>query len=86
MSHPQRTKKNTAMTIYDIKQNTIETSPYFFSRDTLRFFGQTMSSFKVYKQDDGRYMISAPMKDYTGKKVGQTIRYYNPINNQLELQ
>ena len=34
--------------------------------------------FKVYKQDDGRFKIVAP------RPHGQTIRYFNPINNTLE--
>ena len=36
-----------ALTIYDIKRLTIETSPYYFSKDTLEFFGQTMKDFEV---------------------------------------
>jgi len=73
------------MTIYEIKERTAQTSPYFFSRDTLKFFHQTMSSFKVKQQSDGRIRISAPMKDHTGKHVGETVRYFNPANNELEL-
>jgi len=73
------------MTISEIKDRTEDTSPFFFNRDTLKFFGQTMSSFKVYKQDDGRYLITAPMKDRsTGKVMGQTERYFNPETNKLE--
>lgn len=72
------------MTIYEIKQRTSETSPYYFTPKTLKFFHQTMRSFKVYKQSDGRFLISAPMKDYTGKVVGHSERYFNPINNELE--
>jgi hypothetical protein len=72
------------MTIYEIKEKTQQTAPYFFSRDTLKFFGQTMSSFRVKKQSDGRIMIFAPMRDRQGKKVGETIRYFNPITNELE--
>ena len=50
-------------TIYDIKYMTIDTSPYFFTRDTLRFFGQTMRSFGVYNtDDDNKYLISAKTK------------------------
>ncbi len=66
------------LTIYDIKRLTAETSPYFFSRNTLKFFRQTLRDFRVYKQVDGRYKIIAPMP------VGETIRYFNPINNELE--
>jgi len=70
------------MTIYDIKYRTQETSPYFFSRNTLKFFGQTMKSFKVYKQYDGRFMLCAPFGP--SKPKGETMRYFNPANNELE--
>ncbi len=72
------------MTISEIKKATLETSPYFFTRETLRFFGQRMSSFSVKKQPDGRIKISAPMFDRSGKNMGDTIRFFNPSNNQLE--
>ena len=70
-------------TIYDIARLTSETSPHFFSKKTLKFFGQKMSSFKVYKQDDGRYLITAPMM-HGGKQVGATQKYFNPETNELE--
>jgi hypothetical protein len=72
------------MNIYQIKQLTQETSPYFFTRDTLKFFGQTLSKFSVKKQADGRVKISQAMR-CNGREVGQTVRYFNPINNQLEI-
>jgi hypothetical protein len=72
------------MTIQEIKNRTQETSPYFFTRNTMKFFHQTMRSFRVKKQPDGRYLITAPMKDFNGNKVGQTVRYFNPANNELE--
>jgi len=72
------------MTIYEIKRLTAETSPYFFSHDTMKFFGQTLRSFSINKQSDGRYLISAPMRDFTGKIIGYTTRYFNPLNNELE--
>lgn len=72
------------MNIYEIKERSAKTSPYFFSRDSLKFFGQTMKSFSVQKCADGRYQISAPMRDRDGRNMGTTIRYFNPINNELE--
>lgn len=71
------------MTIYQIKQATQATAPYFFERKTLRFFGQTMRDFRTYKQPDGRVMICAPMYN-NGRKIGETVRFFNPINNKLE--
>ena len=73
------------MTIYEIKRLTEETAPYFFSKDTLRFFGQTLRSFSVKKQEDGRFKLSAPSGDnWNGDH--ETVRYFNPENNELELK
>ena len=72
------------LTVYDIKELTKKTSPFFFSRNTLQFFGQTMRSFKLEKQPDGRTRITAPMIDYRGHLMGKTVRYFNPVNNKLE--
>jgi hypothetical protein len=70
------------MTIYDIKEATSETSPYFFSDDTLGFFGQTMESFEVTKQGN-KYLIEAPSGDnWTGDHM--TRRLFNPKTNELE--
>ncbi len=77
------------MTIEDIKELTAQTAPNFFSTGTLKFFGQTMRSFSVTKQDDGRYLISAPSYWYiNGKRtlMGITKRYFNPVTNQLDLE
>ena len=74
------------MTIQEIKAATSKTLPYFFSKDTLRWFGQTLESFKVYEQKDGRFLIEAPMLDRSSdKNMGTTKRYFNPKNNDLEL-
>ena len=70
-------------TIYEIKELTSKTSPYFFSKKSMKFFGQKMYSFKVYKQDDGRYLITAPMIN-GGKQVGTTERLFNPETNELD--
>jgi hypothetical protein len=68
------------MTIYDIKYRTQETNPYFFSTKTLKFFGQTLKSFRVYKQKSGKFLITA-----SGRYGLITKRLFNPINNELEL-
>ncbi len=67
------------MTISEIKKRTKKTAPYFFSADTMRFFKQKLSDFKVIKQNDGRFKVSA--ESFGGNT---TIRYFNPINNKLE--
>jgi len=71
------------MTIYEIKQRSEETNPYFFSRKTLQFFGQTLKSFSVKKHGDG-YLISAKMYDYRGSFMGLTQRIFNPETNTLD--
>ena len=37
------------MTIYEIKKQTKKTAPYFFNRETLKFFGQTKIKTGEYK-------------------------------------
>jgi hypothetical protein len=77
------------MTIYQIKHATRETAPFFFEPKTLKFFGQTVSKFKVRKHPDGRYRISQPITDYSrnpnGENMGETVRFYNPITHELDL-
>jgi hypothetical protein len=68
------------MTIGQIKKLTAETEPYYFSRKTMRWWGQRMSDFSVSKCEDGRYLIQAP------SKYGESVRYFNPSNNELELK
>jgi len=62
-------------TITNIKQSGV-LGEYFFSRDTLRFFGQTMSSFKTdwYDKDSGIVRLYAPMI-INGDNVGTTERF-----------
>ena len=71
------------MTIYEIKTRTKETAPYFFSRKTMKFFGQTMKSFKVKKLNDHEYYIFAPSY-FDGKIMGQTQRIFDTRNNKLK--
>jgi len=71
------------MTIYEIKRRTEKTSPYFFSTKTMKFFGQTLKDFKVYKQNDGKYLIIAGSgKNWSGSY--ETQRIFNPATNELE--
>ena len=72
------------MTIYEIKERTKETSPHFFDKKTLKFFGQRMSSFKVYKTNNERYEVIAPIIDNQGKRMGETKRIFNAKTNELE--
>lgn len=72
------------MTIYEVKQRTAQTSPYFFSRKTMEFFGQTLKDFSVTKQDDGRFKIYAPVTKTASTGRVWTKRFFNPVNNELE--
>lgn len=64
-------------TISEIKKRTLESAPYFFSRSTMKFFGQQMKDFKVYREGEN-FRIYAPHKH------GATERLFNPFTNQLE--
>jgi hypothetical protein len=67
--------------IYEIKRRTIDTAPYFFSRQTLKFWGQTMKSFKVYKTDVPHLFLIEGAK---GRAPFKTRRIFNDLNNTLE--
>lgn len=66
-----------------IKDAVAEKSPHFFSRDTLRFFGQTLSDFKVWKGPSGDYYIAAPSYWYDNGKskfMGVSFRKFTGDN------
>lgn len=71
------------MTIHEIKRRTAQTEPHFFSRNNMKFFGQTLKDFHVYKQSDGKFLITAQGK---GERTGKftTKRLFNPKTNKLE--
>lgn len=58
--------------------------PYFFSADTLRFFGQNMASFstKWHDRDAGVVQLSASIHDFTGQHMGITERYVQVTDNE----
>lgn len=70
--------KGYIMDIYEIKRETAKTEPHFFSRDTMRFFGQTLKDFHVKKLSDNRFYI------YAESEHGKTERIYNHITKELE--
>jgi hypothetical protein len=79
------------MTIYEIKTRLEETAPQYFSRETMKFFGQTMKDFRVYKQEDGKFLLTAPIRQrtrFSGSEIwattGQTRKIFNPETNRLE--
>jgi len=78
-------------TISEIKRNTEKNAPYFFDRKSMKFFGQTMSSFKVHVAKNGKIYIGAPSysNNYkTGKRtrMSDTIRQYLPDGANSKLK
>jgi hypothetical protein len=67
--------------IYEIKRRTSKTAPYFFSRQTLKFWGQTMKSFKVYKTEVPHLFLIEGAK---GNAPFKTRRVYNSLTQTLE--
>ena len=57
-------------TIEEIKEATLEKSPYFFDGSTLKGFGQALESFTVVKSPKGNIYIYAP--SYWGSIIGNS--------------
>ena len=70
------------MTIYEIKRLTAETEPHFFSRNVMKFFGQRLKDFHVYKQGKKYLIIAESGSNWPGKHY--TRRLFNPRTNKLE--
>ena len=68
-------------TIGDIKEATLNTSPYFFSRETLRFFGQRMSDFTVARISPHEFRIAAPIR---GTFATETVRIFDAFTGELK--
>ncbi len=71
------------MTIYEIKEQTKKTSPYFFSKDTMKFFNQKLTDFKVKKLNDTEYLIYADSY-WNGVLRGKTMQVFNTITKELK--
>lgn len=65
-------------TIYEIKKRTANKQPYFFTRNTLNFNGQTLRHFRVNVSPTGRIYIYAPSY-YRGRLMGYT--FWEFVNN-----
>ena len=64
------------MTIYEIKRR-VTNAPFFFTSKSMKFFGQTLKSFKVHKLENGNYYL------FAAHKHGFTEREFNPITNEF---
>lgn len=71
-------------TIYDIKRR-LKNCPLFFSRQNMKFAGQTMRDYKVRKL--GRLcVLTAPLKDSGGTRVvGESLRYFDTVTDMMVL-
>lgn len=55
----------------EVRQATIDSGSHFFSRSTMRFFRDTMRSFKVVAEDGQLYLERVrPMRDSRGTDMG----------------
>jgi|688.fasta_scaffold129893_2 hypothetical protein len=69
------------LTIYDIKRAVEEKSSFFFSRQSMKFFGQKMADFSVRRHGVDKFYICAKW----GKGIaGKTERIFNPFTGELE--
>lgn len=66
------------MTIYEIKRRSQAKKPYYFSKDTMKFFGQTLKDFKVYKLKNDMYQFRA--KSWGNN---ETIAYFDAVTNDI---
>jgi hypothetical protein len=73
------------MTIYEIKRRTKETSPYYFDKKTMRFFGQRLKDFKVRQCRNNKnvYLLTAPSYDFNGNYMGDTQSYFDKTTNEI---
>lgn len=69
-------------TIYEIKREVEARGSFYFSKDTMRFFRQTLRDFKVYKTTDPNiFNIQADSKmDNTTHK---TNHFYNAVTKKI---
>jgi len=72
-------------TIAEIKVWTAEKQPYFFSKSTMKAFGQTLKDFTVVRSPQGNIFIYAPMRDVGSVFRGWTFRKYENGDLLLEL-
>ncbi len=68
-------------TLADTKQANTDAGGFFFSRDTMKFFGDTMRSFAV-RHAGGKVFVERvrPMRDRSGRNMGGIgdLREFNP--------
>jgi hypothetical protein len=70
------------LTIYDIKSNVENKGSHYFTRKTLKFFGQKVSDFKVNRFGDDKFYFFAPFGRNCPEGISE--RIFNPFTNELE--
>jgi len=78
------------MTINEVKARHLSLCPdsHFFDRDAMRFFGQTLRSFRVTYIGHDKYEITAPMYDKSREPrvyMGTTKRIFDYVSGTLTL-
>lgn len=80
-------KKNKEVwTLSAIRQRNETVGKYFFSRDTMKFFSDTMKSFTVHYADGKIYIVRVkPMRDRDGRSMGGLgdRRLFNPETGDI---
>jgi len=67
-------------TIYEIKRMTFDKLPYFFDKNTMKFYGQRLSDFKVKRSPKGKIYIYARI----AKDEGGGYSFHEFKNNDLK--
>lgn len=84
---PRGDRIRNALTIHDVKRihETKFPDSHFFDPEALKFFGQTLASFRVTIADKraGTYNVVAPMKDRDGRRTGSTRRIFDRATGEL---
>ena len=71
-------------TIWQIKTFVDDSGSLYFSRNTLKFFGQRASDFKVDGwTNDKKIQISAP-RFMDHKQVGRSIALFDPLTGKIQ--
>lgn len=73
-------------TLSAIKEANSDAGNFFFSRDTMKFFGDTMRSFRVQCYGGQIYVVRVkPMRDRSGRNMGGLgdRRLFNPATGDI---
>ena len=72
------------MTIYEVKRIHESKDPdYFFSRETMKYFGQTLRDFRVTSMRDGKFLVQVSMGN-TGEKSRMARWAFDPETGKLD--